>query len=159
MPPAQLPSLTHVHLMPFAVAEPVTRTTPRHSPDPFGVPSTLRNPLNEELDCAKPLMAPFISVAVVRQAPSTQSTPVCTICAEMSRVVNADDSRVPVHVPVRLGMVGSVGCVGAGGVVVDELALPQPTFSIALTANADATDTQYVAQDFSRAEATDIYRP
>jgi len=109
MPPAQLPSLTHVHLMPVGVAEPVTRTTPRHSPDPFGVPSTLRNPLNEELACAKPLIAPFISVAVVRHAPSTQSTPVCTICAEISRVVKAADSIAPVHVPAKLGMDGSAG--------------------------------------------------
>src|SRR4029453_14145535 len=135
MPPAQLPSLTHVHLMPVGVAEPVTRTTPRHNPDPFGVPSTLRNPLNEELAWAKPLIAPFISVAVVRHAPSTQSTPVCTICAEISRVVKAGASIVPLHAPARFGIDGSVGCVGAGGVVdVDELPLPHPTFSIALTA-------------------------
>src|SRR5262245_58386498 len=152
MPPAPWPSLVHVHLMPVDVAEPVTRTTPRHKPDPPGDPSTLRNPSKDDADLAKPLMAPFSPVGMVCQAPSTQSTPLCTICAEMSRVVNTDDSSVPDHAPARLGMVGSAGCVGVDGGAVSLELEPHDPLSTAMTISAVAI-RQCVAQDFSPADA------
>src|SRR5262245_60922272 len=154
MPPAQLPSLVHVHLMPVDVAEPVTRTTPRHKPDPPGDPSRLRNPSNDDADLAKPLIAPLSPVGIVCQAPSTQSTPLCTICAAMSSVAKPDDSSVPVHAPARLGMVGSAGCVGVdGGVVFVELEPHDPL------SNAPTTSAAPIAVAISRRGPMGIYRP
>src|SRR5262245_46234558 len=130
--------------MPVALAEPVTRNTPGQSPVPSVEPSTLRNPLKELLGCAKPLIAPTSSDSAVRQAPSTQSTPICVRIAVIGRLANADDSMLPVQVPATFAMVGSA----AGGDVGGDGPLPP-----------QLTSAQIARDAARRRETDDIYRP
>src|SRR5262245_29471273 len=131
--------------MPVGAAEPVAVKTPRQSPVAPGDPSTLTKPVKVWFGCAKPLIAPFISEPSVRQPPSTQSTPVCVSTAEMVRLPNDDDSRLPVQLPATLAIVGSGGGpVGTCG----GLPLP-PQLSSAQIESAQTTSRM----------PDDIYRP